>query len=36
MDPKVPTIETLDAAFKATQVKKTEDREKEADGFLAP
>ncbi|HEY2382975.1 MAG TPA: hypothetical protein VGK48_17500 [Terriglobia bacterium] len=33
-DRKVPTIEALDAAFKAHQTKKVEDREKEAAWFL--
>ena len=34
MDSKVPTIEALDAAFKANQTKSTEDRENEATWFL--
>ena len=34
MDTKVPTIEALDAAFKAHEVKNIEDREKEATWFL--
>ena len=34
MDRKVPTIEALDTAFKAHQIKKIEDREKEATWFL--
>jgi len=34
MDKKLPTIEVLDAAFRAHQTKKTEDLEKEANWFL--
>src|ERR1043166_36015 len=34
MDRTVPTIEALDAAFKAHEKKKVEDREKEATWFL--
>jgi hypothetical protein len=34
MDRKVPTIEALDAAFKAHVTKKIEDREEEATWFL--
>ena len=34
MDRKVPTIEALNAAFKAHEIKNIEDREKEATWFL--
>ena len=34
MDTKVPTIEALDAAFKAHEITNIEDREKEATWFL--
>jgi hypothetical protein len=34
MDRKVPTIEALNAAFKAREIKHIEDREKEATWFL--
>lgn len=34
MDRKIPTLEALDAAFKAHEKKKIEDREKEATWFL--
>jgi len=34
MDKKVPTIETLDAAFQAREIKSIEDRRKDAAWFL--
>lgn len=34
MDKKIPTVEALDAAFKAREIQDIEDREKEANWFL--